>query len=433
MKLSWFSPLPPAQTAIAQYTASLLPALRRHAAVTLWTDQPQWDAHLEDYATVRRFDQACMPWGELNRADMSLYHIGNSPFHGAIWRIARETPGVVVLHDARLQDLFRAVYQEHGRRAEYLDVARRYYGASGRAAARDFWSDKLPSAYMAARYPFTPLAVAGALGVIVHTRDAHLAAQQSFDGPSALVALPYPVAASPACRRWAPPYRLVMFGYIDWNRRLNEVLNALAGFPQRDQLRLDVYGRLFNGEDARARLHALGLCPLVTLHGFVPAQQLDAALASAHLAINLRYPTMGEASFSQLQLWAQGLPSLVTPAGWYAALPHDAVAFVRPAYEQEDLHTHWQALLADPQRFARMGEAGRRHVEAHHTPAAYAHAVIDLVAQADRFRACAAAYQLADRAAVEMAAWLGPTASPHALRRAATAVAGLVNRDQAAD
>jgi glycosyltransferase involved in cell wall biosynthesis len=224
-----------------------------------------------------------------------------------------------------------------------------------------------------------------------------------------------------------------MFGYIDWNRRLNGILDALARFPGRDQLRLDVYGWLFNSEDARARLHVLGLHRLVTLHGFIPAQQLDAVLAGAHLAINLRYPTMGEASFSQLQLWAQGLPSLVTPAGWYATLPHDAVAFVRPAYEQEDLHTHWRALLADPQRFARMGEAGRRHVEAHHTTAAYAHAIIDLAVQADRFRACAAAYQLADHAATEMGAWLGREASPHAFRRVATALAGLANGVQRTD
>ena len=427
MKLSWFSPLPPAKTAVAHYTASLLPALCQVADVTLWTDQSQWDIGFEDYATVRGYDAVCMPWSELNRADMSVYHIGNSPFHGAIWRVSREAPGVVVLHDGRVQDLVRAAYQEHGRRAAYLDVAEQYYGVRGRNAAADFWSDTLPSAYMAERYPLTPLAVAGALGVLVHTRDTYLAVQQSFDGPSAHVALPYCIAASPAGRRWAPPYRLVMFGYLDWNRRLKVVLDALAQFPERDRLRLDIYGSLFNEEDVRAHLESLGLRGVVTLHGFVPAAQLDAALAGAHLAINLRSPTMGEASFSQLQLWAHGLPSLVTPAGWYATLPPDTVAFVRPDRELDDLHTHWRALLADAERFARMGEAGRRHLEAHHTPAAYARAVIDLAAEAERFRAYAAAYQLADRAATKMSAWLGPAASPQAFRRAATAINRLVN------
>jgi glycosyltransferase involved in cell wall biosynthesis len=224
-----------------------------------------------------------------------------------------------------------------------------------------------------------------------------------------------------------PPYRLILFGYIDWNRRLNEVLKALALFPERGRLHLDVYGWLFNTEDAGARVRALGLDGLVTLHGFVPTMQLDAALASAHLAINLRSPTMGEASFSQLQIWAHGLPSLVSPAGWYATLPGETVAFVRPEYEQADLHAHWQALLANPERFVRMGEAGRRHLEAHHTPAAYAHAIIDLAAEAQRCRADAAARQLADRAAIEMSLWLAPAASPDVFRQAATSIALLAN------
>ena len=428
MKLDWFSPLPPAQTAVAQYTARLLPALCRQAALTLWTDQTDWDAQVEEFATVRRYDPERMPWGELNRADMSIYHIGNSQFHRAIWRVSRDAPGVVVLHDARLQDFFRGVYQEHGQRVEYLKVAEQLYGVRGRNAASDFWRDTLPSAYMAERYPFTPLAIAGALGVAVHTRESYLAAKRWSECPLVHAALPYPVVAAVPRRPSPPPYRLILFGYISWNRRLNEVLKALALFPERGRLRLDVYGWLFNTEDARARVRALGLDGLVTLHGFVPTTHLDAALARAHLAINLRSPTMGEASFSQLQIWAYGLPSLVTAAGWYATLPGEAVAFVRPEHEQADLHAHWRALLADPGCFARMGEAGRRHLEAHHTPAAYAHAIIDLATEARRCRADAAARQLADRAATEMSLWLAPAAPPDVFRHAATSIAMLANK-----
>ena len=393
MRLSWFSPLPPAQTAVAQYTASLLPTLCRQAEVTLWTDQTTWDVQVEEYATVRRYEPAGVQWAELNRTDMSVYHIGNSQFHRAIWRVSREAPGIVVLHEARLQDLLRT----------------------------------LPSAYIAERHPFTPSAISGALGVVVHTRQSYLTVKRSSECPLAHAALPYPVAAPVPRRASAPPYRIILFGYIGWNRRLNEVLKALALFAEHGRLRLDVYGQLYNAEDARARIRALGLDGLVTLHGFVPARQLDAALANAHLAINLRSPTMGEASFSQLQIWAHGLPSLVTPAGWYATLPAEAVAFVRPQREQADLHAHWQALLADPERFARMGEAGRRHLEAHHTPVAYARTIVELAVEATRFRAAAAARQLADRAATLMSLWLAPSASPEVFRPAATSIAALAS------
>ncbi len=94
---------------------------------------------------------------------------------------------------------------------------------------------------------------------------------------------------------------------------------------------------------------------MVTLHGFVPAEDLEAALTSAHLAINLRFPTMGEASVSQLQIWDHALPSLVTRVGWYATLPQETVAFVRPEHEITDIQAHLHAFVDDPGRYAHMG------------------------------------------------------------------------------
>ena len=63
-------------------------------------------------------------------------------------------------------------------------------------------------------------------------------------------------------------------------------------------------------------------------HGFTSEKKLDEALSQAHLAINLRYPTMGEA-WSQLRIWAHASQS-GSQVGWYATLPPDTVRFVRP-------------------------------------------------------------------------------------------------------
>src|SRR4051812_20035917 len=100
MRLHWFSPLPPAKTDIAHYTARILPDLRAEIEVVLWVDQQEWDSALEAYATIRRYDPQQMPWTELNCDDVCIYHIGNNPFfHGPIWMVSRLHPGIVVLHD----------------------------------------------------------------------------------------------------------------------------------------------------------------------------------------------------------------------------------------------------------------------------------------------------------------------------------------------
>jgi glycosyltransferase involved in cell wall biosynthesis len=228
-------------------------------------------------------------------------------------------------------------------------------------------------------------------------------------------------------QREGPPYRLVVFGHIGPNRRMDALLLALAEFPERDRFHLDIYGQLWDMERVRDQLRALALKGLVTLHGFVPERELNAALAVAHLVINLRYPTMGEASVAQLQVWDHALPSLVTRVGWYARLPEDAVAFVRPEHEIADIQAHLGAFLANPARFARMGEIGRRILVQYHTPEAYAQAILAFAADAQRFHQRAVAFNLAERAGAEMGAWMSPTAPEEALRKVAEEIHLLTN------
>jgi hypothetical protein len=206
--------------------------------------------------------------------------------------------------------------------------------------------------------------------------------------------------------------RLIVFGYLDANRRLDVLLQAIAGLPERDRLRLAIYGELWNNDMIRSQLQTLGLQHVVTVHGFVSEAALDAALAGAHLAVNLRFPTMGEASLSQLRIWDHALPALVTQVGWYASLPEDTVAFVRPEHELMDIQAHLRDLLADPQRFRQMGERGRRRLEQDHTPEAYAQTVVALAAAAQRFRPHTTAQALDARVGAEIQAWTGPPALP---------------------
>src|SRR5437762_1535146 len=104
----------------------------------------------------------------------------------------------------------------------------------------------------------------------------------------------------------------------------------LARLDEREKFRLEVCGEVWNEEAVRERIRSYGIENLVRLRGHVSDAELDAALDAADLALNLRNPTMGEASLSQLQIWDHALPSLVTRLGWYAALPKEAVDFVRP-------------------------------------------------------------------------------------------------------
>src|SRR2546421_1966186 len=230
MKLNWFSPLPPAKTDIAHFTARVLPALSNLAEVTLWTDQREWDQTLNKQVEVRSFRLERMPWAELNRADATIYQIGNNPlFHGSIWQISRLHAGIVVLHDFRLHHFFDGLYRVKWRDlGSYLTAMEAYYGEEGRRdAAESFQNEARNIAHMAEHYPLTRLAVEKALGVVVHSRESHDALSQDNDWPLVFAPLPFASGAiserSPA-RQAGPPYRLIVFGYIGRNRRLDALL-----------------------------------------------------------------------------------------------------------------------------------------------------------------------------------------------------------------
>jgi glycosyltransferase involved in cell wall biosynthesis len=411
MKLNWFSPLLPAATDVAHYTSRVIPALSKLAEVTLWTTNKQWSKSLEQFATVRRYGVDRPPFTELNRCDMTFYNLGNNArFHWPIWYVSGIHPGVIVLHDLRLHHFFDEVYREHHQSLElYLKMMNEQYGPPSLNDAEECFNSRGANIdYMAEQYPLTELALGRPLGVLVHTREAFETLKVNADWPVQYAPLPFP-AKEEARAQAGPPYRLIVFGYLGKNRRLSSILTALASLAEKEQFRLDIFGSILNDEDQlRAQIRTLKLSGLVTIHGFVPEEKLESALANAHLAINLRYPTVGEASGSQLRIWSHGLPSLVSDVGWYASLPANTVALVRTdENEISDLQNQLRAFLANPAEFAEMGRRGLAELKTSHAPETYAAKVVDLAERAVTVRLHRAARALAKRAGTSVSEWLG--------------------------
>src|SRR6266550_120674 len=98
MKVAYYSPHPPSRSGIADYSALLLPALRRRLEVV-----------------------AAEPGKRAPAADVALYHLGNDPdAHGWIVDALRSRPGVVVLHEFVLHHLISGITLGRQDRRAYL-------------------------------------------------------------------------------------------------------------------------------------------------------------------------------------------------------------------------------------------------------------------------------------------------------------------------
>jgi len=431
MKINWFSPLPPAHTDIAHYTSRILPALSAVADVTVWTTRPHWTRAVERFASVRRYQLDRLPFLELNRSDVTFYQIGNNPrFHWPIWHVSRMYPGVVVLHDFRLHHLFDWIYREHYQNPRmYLEVMNRFYGNAAFEDAKECYKTNAANIeYMAERYPLTELALENAIGAIVHSHESYEELRTIAEWPLAYAPLPFPAPEQIQVRGLEIPFRLIVFGYLGRNRRLDSILEALACFEQKDKFRLDIFGKLLKDEDLiRQKIRRLNLTQSVELHGFVSEQALHGALSAAHLAINLRFPTVGEASGTQLRIWSHALPSMVSDVGWFSSLPPESVAFVRhDENEIEDIRKHLSAFLDSPESFTRMGERGFEELKNHHSPVAYANQIVDMANHAKRFRPQFAARTLAKRASLPLTEWVGEDGLDESLTHMVSAAVSLV-------
>ena len=353
MRLNWFSPLPPAQTGVAEFTVRILPALTQRFDVTLWTGTDEYDREIAQHAPVHPVSDFRT---ERDPEAINAFNIGNDrAFHEKIFKLCREHSGIVILHDLDLPEL----------------RARFSFKALGMSPMQ--------------------LALKRATGAMVHSHAAHEVVRAEAKCPVRLHSLPYPASGIAATRRQDrhDVQQLIIFGVLDANRRLETVLRALQSYPRKDKLRLDIYGKVSKPHTLQRLTEQLALTDIVTFHGFVSSDELDQALDRADLAINLRHPTMGEASGSQLKIWDHALPSLVTPTGSYVDLPAVAVGYVKLETEIADLHHHFDMLQRDPEFYRRMGEKGRAALIENHQPAEYVDSLATLAHEARSFAGAA--------------------------------------------
>ena len=387
-KVHWVSPIPEATTDIAHYTYRILPELVEATDLTVWTDARHWDRSTEEFCPVRKIDpHHTLPRdfaksGHGDGPDVIFIHIGNSwAYHAGFLQLARRIPSIIVLHDLAIQEmLFDAMRFAGFPRETYEAEMLRWYGEDGLAAAQDVLSRRSGANVLSETYPGFHLTLDHAAAVLSHTPAAFEAVKETGIVPAYQLDLPFrPSVTAPSAKRATDgPLRLVQFGHIGPNRRLWEVLEALGPLKGEIDFKLDIMGNVWDRSVLSEKLETFGLENHVEVHGFVPEPDLDAALAEAHLVFNLRFPTMGEASGSQLRIWNAAAAAVVTDLGWYGSLPDDTVFKIPLEGEIPAMQDLIRRVDADRSLGETLGKTGRTRLEARHNPAIYAKGIAQI-------------------------------------------------------
>lgn len=284
MRVSWHSPMPPARTGVAHYSSLVLPAL------------PDVDGP-------------------------PIYHLGNNPFHEAIYRLAMREPGIIVLHDVVLHHLIVEMTLARGDVEGYVNALRASHGAAGEAWARgramgmhdEIGNFLLPASIEIARR---------SRAVIVHNK---WAAERllSFGVETPVYVVPHPYVHEPATRVVnVPKGRIVgLFGFLTAAKRANVVLEAFANARKQDlSLVLLVVGEPAPNIDID-KMRGDG----IVFTGYVPDEDFASYYAAADRLVNLRYPSAGETSGTLIRALDAEKPVAVSDYAQFAEFPDDCV------------------------------------------------------------------------------------------------------------
>jgi glycosyltransferase involved in cell wall biosynthesis len=352
MRVGFFSPLPPARTGVADYSASLLGALRRPG--------------------VLKMDQV-----ELGDGDVNLYHLGNNRLHGEIYRHSLEKPGVVVLHDAVLQHFFLGSLSEQEYVAEFIYN----YGAWSEDLARGLWRGRARSAsdpqYFA--YPMLKRVAERSLATIVHNPAA--AAMVKKHAPDAVIreiphllelpALPLSEETLGFRRNLGigvQTFLFGVFGHLRESKRLPAVLRAFDKARTSADMALLVAGDFVSKDLERSVLPLLAAERIFRI-GYAPEREFWLHAAAVDGCINLRYPTAGETSGISIRLMGLAKPVLMSAGCETSRFPDAACVRVDAGLAEEQLLAEYMVWLARFREDARaIGERAGVHIREFHAP-----------------------------------------------------------------
>ncbi len=348
MRVGFYSPLPPARTGVADYSAALLTELRKHGTI--------------DVAP--------------KRCDLALYHLGNNGQHAAIYRRALVQPGVTVLHDAVLQHFLLGQLDQ----ASYIEEFVYNYGEWNRGLALDLWRGRAASGadprYFA--YPMLRRVAERARIVIVHNPAAAAAVKEH--APAArVVEIPhlYQAPALPSqgeVLRYrqslgiAPGTRLFgVFGYLRESKRLFSVMQAFAQVHRElPDTALLIAGEFASTDLARAIVPFLGDPGILRLP-YLKEREFWLAASAVDAGINLRYPAAGESSGIAIRLMGLGKPVMLTDSPECARFPEAACIRIPAGPDERDFLRAHMILLTSMSEVARtIGLRGAAHIRETH-------------------------------------------------------------------
>ncbi len=350
IKVAYFSPLPPARSGIADYSAALLDELKKLVDVEVFASKPI-------AFNPRNFD-------------VTLYQVGNNVYHDFCYETALDHPGVVVVHEANLHHLIADITIKRGNWDAYVRAVEQEGSAEDLAYAARVRRLEVGPDYEGV--PMLRQLLSRSKAAIVHSGCVESELRGAgFSG--AVARIPHG-AWIPNANRSDFRERLGLdettpligiFGFLKPYKRIAESLRAFRRLVRvQPMAKMILVGDPHPELQLESLIRSLDLGLHVRVLGFRPIEEFVGYLAASDIVLNLRYPTVGENSGTLMRALGLGKAVVVSEVGSFSELP-ETICLKAPvdASEEDHLFEYLNLLVSRPEVRQALGARAREWVE----------------------------------------------------------------------
>ena len=237
---------------------------------------------------------------------LHIYNIGNNySNHGLIWWNSIQKPGITIIHDTNLHNLFKDIFFFNG--DKNLHKFFKY---------KSYFNSLNPQS----NGQFLELVSLNSRFYIVHSLHAKKLLKSIGINNCEKINLPF-TSSIPKFKNKKnnDELNILIFGFLNNNRFVNETAEIVTELSSFMNIKLHIAGNI---QDLKLKNEIIKNNNVI-YHGFV--ENLSHIFDIIDIGINIRLPTMGESSESLLHFWAHSIPCVVVDSGAYSEINDNSV------------------------------------------------------------------------------------------------------------
>ena len=334
-KIAFFTPLPPIQSGISDYSVDIIQALKDYFDIDIFIDDgyiPNCDlsqnVRIFNYRDYKKMKHKYLT---------SIFQIGNNTYHIYMWPYVQGEKGIIELHDYNLHGVVN--YESFSRIPNYKRY-KRYLREDYSEKVIDHIIDTNEPDY---NYTVNSFLINYADKIIVHSKEAKRKLLEKDIRRQVYFIHHYANINSLSDRKSSrkktglPENSFVFcaFGHIQETKRAIPIIKAFSKIISRyGNIRLVFVGKLAPHFEEEFQREILINClqKSVSVTGFTKLEEFNTYIDASDICLNLRWPYNGETSGSLMRILAAGKAVIVNDIGSFSEIPNDA-CFKLPSAE----------------------------------------------------------------------------------------------------